>query len=211
MSMSRSSAIAGTAHVDGHAVEIQDHRHRRPRRPTRHSARPQGGPLRRRRRVRPSPMRRDRTRHFGKRHGGCSWRFAGARSVTASMTRVKPSRQVSGRQSATPPTKSPRHVDLRRASRSEHERPGMESRPDARHRGDSPARERARPTSPTAGKGTVSLGEMRKGGVGLCVATLIARYVKPGNRCPAFTAPRSPGPRRRASSPGIGRWKKPAR
>src|SRR5438034_1856215 len=31
------------------------------------------------------------------------------------------------------------------------------------------------------GKGTVSFPEMRRGGIGLCVATQIARYVKPGN------------------------------
>lgn len=36
------------------------------------------------------------------------------------------------------------------------------------------------------GKGTVSLGEMRKGRVGICVATQIARYVKPGNPLPGW-------------------------
>lgn len=38
-------------------------------------------------------------------------------------------------------------------------------------------------------KGTVSLPEMRRGQVGLCVATLIARYVKPGNPLPGWHSP----------------------
>jgi len=39
------------------------------------------------------------------------------------------------------------------------------------------------------GKGTVSLPEMRRGGVGLCVATQIARYVKPKNPLPGWHSP----------------------
>ena len=39
------------------------------------------------------------------------------------------------------------------------------------------------------GKGTVSLPEMRRGKVGLCVATLIARYVKRGNPLPGWHSP----------------------
>jgi membrane dipeptidase len=39
------------------------------------------------------------------------------------------------------------------------------------------------------GRGTVSLPEMRRGGVGLCVATLIGRYVKPGNPLPGWHSP----------------------
>src|SRR5215218_295010 len=35
---------------------------------------------------------------------------------------------------------------------------------------------------PDRGRGTVSFEEMRRGGVGLCVATQIARYVAPDNR-----------------------------
>jgi len=35
---------------------------------------------------------------------------------------------------------------------------------------------------PDRGNGTVSLSEMRKGNVGICVATMIARFVKPGNQ-----------------------------
>jgi membrane dipeptidase len=51
------------------------------------------------------------------------------------------------------------------------------------------AREQGQTDKPDRGNGTVSLGEMRRGGVGLCVATLIARYVKPSNRLPGFHAP----------------------
>jgi membrane dipeptidase len=43
------------------------------------------------------------------------------------------------------------------------------------------SREREMTDKPDRGRGTVSLGEMRRGGVGLCVATQIARYVAPGN------------------------------
>ena len=39
------------------------------------------------------------------------------------------------------------------------------------------------------GRGTVSLVEMRRGSVGLCVATLIARYVKPDNPLHGFHSP----------------------
>ena len=38
-------------------------------------------------------------------------------------------------------------------------------------------------------KGTVSLPEMRRGQIGLCVATLIARYVEPGNPLPGWHSP----------------------
>lgn len=51
------------------------------------------------------------------------------------------------------------------------------------------ARERDQTDKPDRGRGTVCLEEMRKGGVGLCVATLIARYVKPGNPLPGFHSP----------------------
>jgi membrane dipeptidase len=43
------------------------------------------------------------------------------------------------------------------------------------------AREAGRTDKPDRGKGTVALPEMRRGRVGLCVATQIARYVAPGN------------------------------
>src|SRR6266581_966855 len=39
------------------------------------------------------------------------------------------------------------------------------------------------------GKGTVSFSEMRRGGIGLCVATQIARYVKPGNPLSGWHSP----------------------
>ena len=42
---------------------------------------------------------------------------------------------------------------------------------------------------PDRGRGTVSFPEMRKGGVGICVATQIARYVKPGNPLPGWRSP----------------------
>jgi membrane dipeptidase len=42
---------------------------------------------------------------------------------------------------------------------------------------------------PDRGNGTVTFPEMRRGGVGLCVATQIARYVKPGNPLPGWHSP----------------------
>jgi membrane dipeptidase len=42
---------------------------------------------------------------------------------------------------------------------------------------------------PDRGNGTVSLPEMRRGGIGLCVATQIARHVKPGNPLPGWHSP----------------------
>jgi membrane dipeptidase len=42
---------------------------------------------------------------------------------------------------------------------------------------------------PDRTRGTVSLPEMRKGNVGICVATQIARYVKPGNPFPGWKSP----------------------
>ena len=42
---------------------------------------------------------------------------------------------------------------------------------------------------PDRGNGTVCLPEMRRGGIGLCVATQIARYVKPGNRLRGWHSP----------------------
>jgi membrane dipeptidase len=51
------------------------------------------------------------------------------------------------------------------------------------------SRERDQTDKPDRGKGTVCLEEMRKGGVGMCVATLIARWVKPGNPLRGFHAP----------------------
>jgi membrane dipeptidase len=42
---------------------------------------------------------------------------------------------------------------------------------------------------PDRAKGTVCLPEMRRGGIGLCVATQIARYVKPKNPLPGWHSP----------------------
>ena len=39
------------------------------------------------------------------------------------------------------------------------------------------------------GQGTVSFPEMRRGGIGLCVVTQIARYVKPGNPLTGWHSP----------------------
>jgi len=39
------------------------------------------------------------------------------------------------------------------------------------------------------GKGTVCLPELRRGGIGLVVATQIARYVKPSNPLPGWHSP----------------------
>jgi membrane dipeptidase len=50
-------------------------------------------------------------------------------------------------------------------------------------------RERHLKDKPDRGCGTVSFAEMRRGGVGLCVATLIARYVAPGNPRPGWHSP----------------------
>ncbi|REK19618.1 MAG: peptidase M19 [Planctomycetota bacterium] len=51
------------------------------------------------------------------------------------------------------------------------------------------AREQGQTDKPDRGRGTVCLDEMRKGGIGLCVATMIARYVKPSNKLKGFHAP----------------------
>ena len=50
-------------------------------------------------------------------------------------------------------------------------------------------RERGKTDKPDRCNGTVSLPAMRAGGIGLCVATLIARYVKPGNPLPGNHSP----------------------
>ncbi len=50
-------------------------------------------------------------------------------------------------------------------------------------------REQGRADKPDRGRGTVCLPEMRRGQIGLCVATMIARYVKPGNPLPGWHSP----------------------
>lgn len=49
--------------------------------------------------------------------------------------------------------------------------------------------EKGRTDKPDRGRGTVCFPEMRRGHVGLCIATLIARHVKPGNPLPGWHSP----------------------
>ncbi len=51
------------------------------------------------------------------------------------------------------------------------------------------AREQHLTDKPDRGRGTVSFAEMRRGGIGLCVATQIARHVRPPNRLPGWHSP----------------------
>ncbi|HEY1064556.1 MAG TPA: membrane dipeptidase [Pirellulales bacterium] len=51
------------------------------------------------------------------------------------------------------------------------------------------AREQGKTDKPDRGNNVVSLPEMRRGQIGLCVATQIARYVKPENPIPGWHAP----------------------
>ena len=51
------------------------------------------------------------------------------------------------------------------------------------------AREAGLTDKPDRGRGTVSFPEMRRGGVGLCVATQIARYVEPGSPLAGWHSP----------------------
>ena len=53
------------------------------------------------------------------------------------------------------------------------------------------AREQGQTDKPDRGNGTVSLPEMRRGGIGLCVATLIARYVERVRFADALTIDRT--------------------
>jgi membrane dipeptidase len=50
-------------------------------------------------------------------------------------------------------------------------------------------RERGKTDKPDRGRGVISFEEMRKGGIGLCVATQIARYVSPDNPLPGWHSP----------------------
>jgi membrane dipeptidase len=51
------------------------------------------------------------------------------------------------------------------------------------------AREQHLTDRPDRGRGTVSFAEMRRGGIGVCVATQIARHVRPPNRLPGWHSP----------------------
>lgn len=50
-------------------------------------------------------------------------------------------------------------------------------------------RETGRTDKPDRARGTVAFPDMRRGGVGLCVATLIARHVRQGNPLPGWHSP----------------------
>src|SRR5689334_19355868 len=50
-------------------------------------------------------------------------------------------------------------------------------------------REKGLRDKPDRGKGMVSLPELRKGNIGLVVATQIARYVTPGSALPGWNSP----------------------
>jgi membrane dipeptidase len=50
-------------------------------------------------------------------------------------------------------------------------------------------REQGLQDKPDRGRGTVCFPEMRRGGIGLCVATQIARFVKPDNPLPGWHSP----------------------
>ena len=50
-------------------------------------------------------------------------------------------------------------------------------------------REKGMVDKPDRGKNTVSFPAMRNGNIGLCVATQIARYVKPGSPLPGWDSP----------------------
>ena len=51
------------------------------------------------------------------------------------------------------------------------------------------AREKGLTDKPDRGKATVALPELRKGNIGLVVATQIARYVAPSNPLPGWHSP----------------------
>ncbi len=51
------------------------------------------------------------------------------------------------------------------------------------------AREEGMTDKPDRGQGTVSFPELRRGGIGICVATLIARFVKRANPLPGWNSP----------------------
>ncbi|HZR16838.1 MAG TPA: membrane dipeptidase [Verrucomicrobiae bacterium] len=50
-------------------------------------------------------------------------------------------------------------------------------------------REQGVADKPDRGRNTVCFPEMRRGGIGICVATQIARFVKPGNKLPGWHSP----------------------
>jgi hypothetical protein len=60
---------------------------------------------------------------------------------------------------------------------------------------------------PDRGNGTVSFEELRKGNIGLVVATQIARYTAPGNPLQDGILLNKPGHKHRHNWPGIRPWK----
>ena len=61
---------------------------------------------------------------------------------------------------------------------------------------------------PDRGNATISFEELRKGNVGLVVATQIGRYVGPDNPLPGWHSRNKLGRRPKANSLGIRRWKR---
>ena len=64
---------------------------------------------------------------------------------------------------------------------------------------------------PDRGNATISFEELRKGNVGLVVATQIGRYVGPDNPLPGWHSRNKLGRRPKANLLGIRRWKRRAR
>ena len=64
---------------------------------------------------------------------------------------------------------------------------------------------------PDRGNATISFEELRKGNVGLVVATQIGRYVGPDNPLPVGIPRNKLGRRPKANSLGIRRWKRRVR
>ena len=60
---------------------------------------------------------------------------------------------------------------------------------------------------PDRANNTVTLPAMRKGNIGLCVATQIARYVKKGSALPGWNSPQQLGHRPKDNLHGTKAWK----
>ena len=77
-------------------------------------------------------------------------------------------------------------MDSGRASGSFHERHGVEPGFDPVSGGNR-GQENEQTDKPDRGQGTVALPDMRRGKIGICVATQIARYVKPSNNLQGYS------------------------
>ena len=73
------------------------------------------------------------------------------------------------------------------------------------------AREAGLTDKPDRGLATVSLPELRRGNVGLVVATQIARYVAPDNPLPGWHSPAQAWAQTQGSWRGTKPWKPPAK